>query len=148
MAKLTPAQINERWEIGVAIGIIILILLLAYLNGAMQQSLQPPPSLQSPSAPNQPNIWSPALTMPSINVTAPPANQYNVGNGVTCGCGCNNQSSFATLDQMIAAYNQQLANVESGYYASMIAMLPSYISQYVNNLTGFAEGLKANAQLQ
>ena len=92
MAKITTAQLNERWEIGVAIGIIVLILLLAYLNGAMQPSVPPLPSLQNPSGVDQPNIWQPATTLPNINVNVPPANQYNVGNGVTCGCGCNNSA--------------------------------------------------------
>jgi hypothetical protein len=148
MAKITTAQLNERWEVGVAIGIVILILLLAYLNGAMQPSVPPLPGIQSNNGVDQPNIWMPATTLPNINVNVPPANQYNVGNGVSCGCGCNNQATFGSLQQMIDTYNQQLANVESGYYARMIAMLPTYVSQYVNNLTGFAEGLKADAILQ
>jgi len=138
---------TEKWELGLTAGLVILILLAAYLNGQNQAGQS---NVQPQDAGSQvPNTWQPDTSpAPVYNISVPPPTQYNVGSGTSCSCGCNNSSSFGSLQDMINTYNQQLFTTESGFYQSLVNNLPSYVSQYLNNFTGFAESLAAAQMLQ
>ncbi len=149
--KLTT---NEKWEIGVAVGLVILLLLLAYANGA-QQPAGAQNNVQSPTNPGIAPLdtWTPDTSPVNINggtfpISVEAPSQYNVGNGTSCSCGCNNQASFGSLAQMEQTYINDYNQSVSSLFASSLGALPSWVSQYVNNLTGWAESLTADNALQ
>jgi hypothetical protein len=134
---------SDEWLI--AGGLIVAILAAAYFSGSTFNDTGAQVNNPGVAQPSPGNNNSVTNTYPE-NVTFTIPSNANTGNGTSCSCGCNNAASFATLQSLEATFTSQLQNVENQYIQAIQAGLPSFVKQFLNNATGWAEGLAAQSQ--
>jgi len=139
---------EEKWEIGIGVGVVAIVLLLAWKHGQTASADNTTPLNIPTIGGSQPSSGS--TTLPAITVQYQPGNSYNVnvagdnvstGNGTLCSCGCNNSASFFGMDQLLQSYADALNNATSSYYDTLISSIPKTISQFLNNPTGYEQAM-------
>lgn len=128
---------KERWYTGgaVVIGAIVLYLLL-HKVGAVAPGWQI----------NIPALQPATIPPPQETVFNFPLTQNNNPSPCQPTCGCSSGGLFASISDMIASFTGQEAAIEDSYFAGIIASLPPWFAQNLNNVEGaYTSGASINA---